>query len=111
MSCRPGGVVSVPGVYIDSAVTIAMGAFMNKGLTMRTGQTHVHKYLKRLMQLIADSKVDPAQIISHRTANLEDGPDLYETFRGKRAGCVKVVMFPHRTASPVQRDLPRLRPR
>lgn len=95
MSCRPGGVVSVPGVYIGSAVGTAMGAFMNKGLTMRTGQTHVHKYLKKLMRLIEEGKVDPAGIISHRTANLEDGPGLYETFRDKKDGCVKVVMFPH----------------
>ncbi len=95
MSCRPGGVVSVPGVYIGSTVATAMGAFMNKGLTMKTGQTHVHKYLKKLMKLIEEGSVDPARIISHRSANLEDGPDLYETFREKKDGCVKVVLFPH----------------
>ncbi|MBR1124532.1 glutathione-dependent formaldehyde dehydrogenase [Bradyrhizobium lablabi] len=95
MSCRPGGVVSVPGVYIGSAVATAMGAFMNKGLTMKTGQTHVHRYLKKLMRLIEEGKVDPTLIISHRTANLEDGPNLYETFQEKKDGCVKVVMFPH----------------
>jgi threonine dehydrogenase-like Zn-dependent dehydrogenase len=94
-SCRPGGVVSVPGVYIGATVPTAMGAFMNKGLSMRTGQTHVHKYLKKLMRLIEEGKVDPTLIITHRTANLADGPDLYETFRGKEDGCVKIVMFPH----------------
>ena len=95
LSCRPGGVVSVPGVYIGATVPTAMGAFMNKSLTMRTGQTHVHKYLDKLMRLIEEGKVDPTLIITHRTANLADGPGLYETFREKEKGCVKVVMFPH----------------
>ena len=95
LSCRPGGVVSVPGVYIGSAVPTAMGAFMNKGLSMKTGQTHVHKYMDKLMKVIEDGKVDPTIIISHRTADLGDGPDLYKTFRAKEDGCVKVVMFPH----------------
>ena len=95
LSCRPGGVVSVPGVYIGSAVPTAMGAFMNKGLSMKTGQTHVHKYLDLLMRLIEEGKVDPTVIISNRTADLGDGPDLYKTFRAKKDGCVKVVMFPH----------------
>ncbi len=99
LSCRPGGTVSVPGVYIGSAVSTAMGAFMNKGLSMKTGQTHVHKYMDKLMKLIEEGKVDPTVIISHRTADLGDGPDLYKTFRAKSDGCVKVVMFPHGTST------------
>jgi threonine dehydrogenase-like Zn-dependent dehydrogenase len=95
LCCRPGGIVSVPGVYIGSAVPTAMGAFMNKGLTMKTGQTHVHKYLGKLMKLIEARKIDPTAIITHRTARLDDGPDLYRTFRDKKDGCVKVVLFPH----------------
>jgi threonine dehydrogenase-like Zn-dependent dehydrogenase len=95
MCCRPGGVVSVPGVYIGASVPTAMGAFMNKGLSMRSGQTHVHKYLPKLMRLIEERKIDPTAIISHRTTNLADGPDLYKTFRAKEDGCIKVVMFPH----------------
>ena len=71
-----------------------MGAFMNKGLTMKTGQTHVHKYMEKLMRLIEEGKIDPTVVISHR-ADLGDGPDLYKTFREKKDGCVKVVMFPH----------------
>jgi threonine dehydrogenase-like Zn-dependent dehydrogenase len=94
LSCRPGGVVSVPGVYMGAAVPVGMGAFMNKGLTMKTGQTHVHKYMDKLMKLIEEGKIDPGSIITHRTANLADGPDLYETFRDKKDGCVKVVLFP-----------------
>jgi threonine dehydrogenase-like Zn-dependent dehydrogenase len=99
LTCRPGGIVSVPGVYIGSAVPTAMGAFMNKGLSMKTGQTHVHKYMDKLMKLIEEGKVDPTVIISHRTADLGDGPDLYKTFRAKDDGCIKVVMFPHGTSA------------
>ena len=99
MSCRPGGVVSAPGVYMGSSVSTAMGAFMNKGLTMKTGQTHVHKYMEKLMRLIEEGKIDPTVVISHRTADLGDGPDLYKTFREKKDGCVKVVMFPHASGS------------
>lgn len=99
LSCRPGGIVSVPGVYLGATVPTAMGAFMNKGLIMKTGQTHVHKYMDKLMKLIEDGKVDPTTIISHRSAQLSDGPDLYSTFRKKEDGCVKVVLFPHGTTA------------
>jgi threonine dehydrogenase-like Zn-dependent dehydrogenase len=95
LCCRPGGTVSVPGVYMGSAVPTAMGAFMNKGLTMKTGQTHVHKYMPRLMKLIEEGKIDPSTVITHRTGDLNDGPELYETFRDKKDGCVKVVLFPN----------------
>jgi threonine dehydrogenase-like Zn-dependent dehydrogenase len=109
LSCRPGGVVSVPGVYMGATVPTAMGAFMNKGLIMKTGQTHVHKYLDRLMKLIEERRVDPTILISHRTSNLADGPGLYKTFRNKEDGCVKVVLFPHgmsadRTARSIKRQ-------
>jgi threonine dehydrogenase-like Zn-dependent dehydrogenase len=72
-----------------------MGAFMNKSLTMRTGQTHVHKYMKKLMGLIEDGTIDPTVIITHRTGDLADGPELYKTFRDKKEGCIKCVLFPH----------------
>jgi threonine dehydrogenase-like Zn-dependent dehydrogenase len=109
LTCRPGGIVSVPGVYMGSAVPTAMGAFMNKGLSMKTGQTHVHKYMDKLMKLIEEGKVDPTMIISHRTADLGDGPDLYKTFRAKDDGCVKVVMFPHGTSAAKASDRAALR--
>jgi len=94
IACRPGGIVSVPGVYVGPAVPIAMGAFMNKGLTMKTGQTHMLRYMAPLLQRIADGQIDPGFVISH-TATLEQGPELYQTFRDKKDGCVKVVMRPH----------------
>ena len=94
-SCRPGGTISMPGVYMGSAVPIALGALMNKGLTLKTGQTHVHRYLKTLMGLIEEGRIDPTAIITHTTVDLADGPELYKTFRNKEDGCVKVVMYPH----------------
>jgi threonine dehydrogenase-like Zn-dependent dehydrogenase len=95
LCCRLGGVVSVPGVYIGAGVPTAMGALMNKGLTRRTGQTHIHKYMPRLMKLIEEGAIDPTLINTHRTAELGDGSDLYETFREKKDGCIKAVLFPN----------------
>lgn len=66
---------------------------MNKGLTIKTGQTHVHKYLKPLLKMIEDKKIDPSFIITHR-GKLKDAPDYYKTFRDKKDGCIKVVMRP-----------------
>jgi threonine dehydrogenase-like Zn-dependent dehydrogenase len=92
MACRPGGIVSLPGVFVN-AVTVPMGAFVGKGLTMRTGQTHVQRYLEPLMKLIVDGKIDPSFLITHRIG-LDEGPEAYETFRDKKDGCVKVVIRP-----------------
>ena len=94
IACRPGGIVSVPGVYVGPAVPIAMGAFMNKGLTMKTGQTHMLRYMEPLLKRIEEGQIDPSFVITHK-ASLEQGPELYKTFRDKKEGCVKVVMRPH----------------
>ena len=93
MACRPCGTISLPGVFIN-IVPVAMGAFVGKGLTLKTGQTHVQKYLKPLMRLIEEGKIDPSFLITHRVA-LEDGPEAYKTFRDKKDGCIKVVMKPN----------------
>ena len=90
---RPCGVVSVPGVY-GAPVTVDMGSIVQKGLTMRSGQTHVKRYLEPLTKLIQDKKVDMTSLISHRSTKLEDGPELYKTFRDKKDGCTKVVFYP-----------------
>ena len=92
MCCRKGGTVSVPGVYsfVDK---MPMGAFINKSLVMKTGQTHVHRYLKPLMEKIQKGEIDPSAIITHRLA-LSDAPKGYETFRDKKDGCIKVVLKP-----------------
>jgi threonine dehydrogenase-like Zn-dependent dehydrogenase len=91
LACRPGGIVSLPGVFVGPAVPAPLGAFIGKGLTLKTGQTHVQRYLEPLLKLIADGRIDPSFIITHRIG-LEEGPDAYKTFRDKADGCVKVVI-------------------
>ncbi len=93
LACRPGGIISQVGVFINK-VPIAMGAFVGKALTMRTGQTHVQRYLEPLMQKVASGAFDPSFLITDRIG-LEDGPDAYTKFRDKKDGCIKVVIKPH----------------
>ena len=92
MACRKGGTVSLPGVYAGSG-SFPIGAFMNKGLTLKTGQTHVQRYLAPLMEKIVDGEIDPSFIITH-TVPLDEAPDMYETFRDKEDDCIKVVLKP-----------------
>ncbi len=87
---RACGIVSVPGVY-GSLVPINMGAVVQKGLTLKSGQTHVKRYLEPLTKLIQEGKIDMSAMITHRSSDLAQGPDLYKTFRDKKDGCVKVV--------------------
>jgi len=93
MCCRKGGTISIPGVYVGLVDKIPFGALMNKGLTIRTGQTHMMRYMRPLMERIEKGEIDPSYIITHRVS-LEEGPDLYKTFRDKEDGCIKVVMKP-----------------
>ncbi len=92
-SVRKGGMLSVPGVYSDMTV-FPMGPFMNKGLSVKTGQTHMQHYLQPLLDRVENGEIDLSEIITHR-GGLEAGPDLYTTFRDKKDGCVKCVMTPH----------------
>ncbi|MDL5361393.1 zinc-dependent alcohol dehydrogenase [Halalkalicoccus sp. NIPERK01] len=92
-SCRKGGTLSIPGVYIDGMDDAPMGPLMNKALTVNTGQTHVQAYLNPLLEKIENGEIDPAEIITHR-GSLEDGPELYETFNNKDDDCIKVVLEP-----------------
>lgn len=87
---RPGGVVSVPGVY-GGPVAVDMGSIVQKGLTMRSGQTHVKRYLEPLTKLIQEGKVDMTSLVSHKSTDLREGPDLYKAFKEKTDGCTKVV--------------------
>jgi threonine dehydrogenase-like Zn-dependent dehydrogenase len=93
MACRPAGIVSVPGVYGGFLDKVPFGAAMNKGLTIRTGQTHVNRYAEDLLRKIEAGQIDPSFVITHR-GGLEEGPRLYETFRDKRDACIKVVLSP-----------------
>lgn len=87
MACRPGGTVSLPGVFIGS-VSVPMGMFVGKGLTMKTGQSHVQRYLEPLMKLIESGKIDPSFLITHRIG-LEEGPEAYKTFATRRMAASK----------------------
>jgi threonine dehydrogenase-like Zn-dependent dehydrogenase len=91
--CRPAGIVSIPGVYAGLADKIPLGVAMNKGLTFRTGQTHVNRWTDELLDLIESGKIDPYFVITH-TEPLSNGPEMYKTFRDKRDSCVKVVLKP-----------------
>jgi threonine dehydrogenase-like Zn-dependent dehydrogenase len=93
MCCRKGGTLSIPGVYIGFLDKIPFGAAMNKGLTMKMGQTNVQKYLEPLLSKVEAGEIDPSFVITHRV-KLEDAPKVYKTFRDKEEGCIKVVLKP-----------------
>jgi len=97
VACRKGGTVSVPGVYGGFVDKIPMGAFMNKALTMKTGQTHVHRYLNTLLAHIQNGDIDPSFVITHRLP-LEQAPHGYEIFKHKKDNCIKVVLKPGQSA-------------
>jgi len=92
-ACKKGGVVSLPGVYGGLLDKIPFGAAFGKGLTMKMGQTHVHKYLSPLLREIEEGNIDPSEIITHRLS-LEEAPGAYETFKNKQNDCIKVVLQP-----------------
>lgn len=93
MCCRKGGTLSVPGVYIGSLDMIPFGALMNKGLTLKSGQTHTHRYMSYLLKKIEKGDIDPSFVITHRLP-LDDAPSAYKAFRDKEDGCIKVVLTP-----------------
>jgi threonine dehydrogenase-like Zn-dependent dehydrogenase len=92
-ACRPAGTLSVAGVYGGMVDKIPFGALMNKGLTLRTGQTHVNRWTDDLLNRILEGQIDPSFVVTH-TRPLADGPELYQTFRDKEDGCIKVVLKP-----------------
>jgi threonine dehydrogenase-like Zn-dependent dehydrogenase len=91
--CRPAGTISIPGVYSGLIDKIPFGAAMNKGLTFRTGQTHVNRWTDDLLRRIEGGQIDPSFVITH-SVGLERGPEMYLTFRDKQDGCIKVVLKP-----------------
>jgi len=93
MCCRKGGTVSVPGIYIGMVDKFPMGAFVNKGLTMKSGQTHVHRYVKPLLEKIQNGEIDPSFLITHRLP-LSEAAGAYKVFRDKKDECIKVVLKP-----------------
>lgn len=96
-ACRKGGVLSIPGVYGGWLDKVPFGAIVGKGLMVRTGQTHVHKYLKPLLERVQRREIDPSFVITHRVS-LQDGPEAYDMFKKKQNQCVKVVLDPWKEA-------------
>jgi threonine dehydrogenase-like Zn-dependent dehydrogenase len=92
--CRPAGSLSVPGVYGGLVDKFPFGMVMQKGLTIRTGQTHVNRWTDDLLRRIEDGQIDPSFVITHRVG-LEEAPGMYKTFRDKEDGCIKVVVKPN----------------
>ncbi|HWB78932.1 MAG TPA: zinc-dependent alcohol dehydrogenase [Nannocystaceae bacterium] len=91
LSCKNGGTVSVIGVYGGFIDKFPMGSLMNRGLTLRAGQCHVHKYLRPLLARIERGEIDPSFVVTHRLS-LDDAADGYDTFLHKQDECMKVVM-------------------
>ena len=93
MACRNGGTISIVGVYVGLLDKVPFGSAMNRGLTFKMAQTPVPKYMGQLLGRVQKGEIDPSFVITH-TVGLEDGPGMYETFRGKKDGCIKVVIKP-----------------
>jgi threonine dehydrogenase-like Zn-dependent dehydrogenase len=93
MNCRSGGTVSVAGVYGGFIDKFPMGAIVNRALTIKSGQTHVHRYMRPLLERIRNGEIDPTFIITHRLG-LDQVADGYHTFLMKEDECLKVVMTP-----------------
>ena len=87
----------VPGVYGGWLDKFPLGAAFAKGLTLKMGQTHMHKYMPILLERIDRGEIDPSIIITHRIG-LEDAPAMYRMFRDKQDACIKVAMKPGVTA-------------
>jgi len=92
-ACRKGGTVSVPGVYGGYIDKFPIGTAFAKGLTLKMGQTHVHKYMRPLLEKIRRGDIDPSFVVSHRFP-LDEAPHAYRIFRDKEDECTKVVMKP-----------------
>jgi threonine dehydrogenase-like Zn-dependent dehydrogenase len=92
-ACRKGGTVSIPGVYGGLLDKIPFGAVVNKALTLKSGQTHMHKYMGPLLKRIQNNEIDPSFVITHRL-RLEEAPHGYEIFKHKQDNCIKIVLKP-----------------
>lgn len=93
MACRNSGTVSIAGVYGGFLDKIPFGAVMNRSLTIKTGQTHVQRYMPRLLEHIQNGDIDPTVVITHRLS-LDDAPYGYDIFKNKQDECIKVVLKP-----------------
>jgi len=94
MACRSGGTVSVAGVYGGFVDKIPFGSLMNRSLKIKTGQTHVQRYMRPLLQRIANGEIDPSFVITHRMS-LDEAPQGYDMFANKEDSCIKIVLKPN----------------
>ncbi|MGB2714547.1 MAG: zinc-dependent alcohol dehydrogenase [Vicinamibacterales bacterium] len=93
LACRSGGTISVAGVYGGFIDKFPMGAIVNRSLALKSGQTHVHRYMRPLLQRIERGEIDPSFVITHRL-KLDEAPDGYDMFLNKEDECMKVVLTP-----------------
>jgi threonine dehydrogenase-like Zn-dependent dehydrogenase len=101
-ACRKGGTLSVPGVYAGLIDKVPFGALMNKGLTVKTGQTHMMRYMRPLLERVERGEIDPSFVVSHRVS-IDRAPEMYRIFRDKQDRCTKVVLDPWATDGRSQR--------
>jgi len=92
-SCRNGGIVSILGAYAGFVDTFPLGSVMNRSLTIKTGQCHVQRYMRPLLERILTGEIDPSFVVTHRLP-LEEAPQGYELFKHKQDDCIKVVLKP-----------------
>jgi threonine dehydrogenase-like Zn-dependent dehydrogenase len=93
IACRKGGKVSIPGVYGGFADKFPLGQVMEKGLTIKTGQTHMQRYLRPLLELIGEGKLDTTFLISHREP-LERAAEMYRHWHDEQDTYTKIVLKP-----------------
>jgi threonine dehydrogenase-like Zn-dependent dehydrogenase len=92
-ACRNGGTLSIPGVYGGVLDKVPFGAIVNRAITIKTGQTHVQRYLPKLLERILEGEIDPSFVVTHRMP-LQEAPAAYKMFRDKQDACIKVVLKP-----------------
>jgi threonine dehydrogenase-like Zn-dependent dehydrogenase len=93
LNCRSGGTVSVAGVYGGFVDKFPIGAVVNRALTIKSGQTHVQRYMKPLLERIQHGDIDPSFVVTHRMS-LDEAPKAYDMFLNKQDDCMKVVLKP-----------------
>ena len=98
MAVRKGGTLSIPGVYGGLLDKVPFGAAFGKGITMKMGQTHMHKYMKPLLDRVEKGQIDPSRIISHRIT-LDQAPEMYKVWRDKKEHVTKIVIDPWAAAA------------
>jgi threonine dehydrogenase-like Zn-dependent dehydrogenase len=93
LACRSGGTISVAGVYGGFLDKVPFGAVMNRSITIKTGQTHVQRYMNPLLDRIRKGEIDPSFVVTHKLP-LEEAPGAYAMFAKKENECIKVVLKP-----------------